>query len=152
MTHLTSAPQSSTRKKTQYAKDPDDNHFLYNKGKKYIQRVNGTLLYIGRSVDSTLLTPLSAISSQKAKPTTETIKRAKQILYYVSTQDNAIITYTANDILLSSHSDTGYLNKTNARSRAGGHFLLSNNSEHPDNKGAILTIAHIIKKVMTSTA
>ena len=47
--------------KTKYAKATDDIHLLDKKEKKYIQRVNGTLLYICRAVDLTLLTPLSAI-------------------------------------------------------------------------------------------
>ena len=78
------------------------------------------------------------------------MKRAKQILDYVSTQDKAMLAYTARDMLLAAHSDAGYLNDTNARSRAGGHFFLSNNAENPANNGAILTIAQIIKNVMTS--
>ena len=80
------------------------------------------------------------------------MKRAKQILDYISTQDEAILAYTASDMLLAAHSDAGYLNYTNARSRAGGHFFLSNNSKHPANNGAILTIAQIIKNVMTSAS
>ena len=73
------------------------------------------------------------------------MKRAKTILDYVSTQDKAILTYTARDMLLVAHSDAGYLNETNARSHAGGHFFLSDNAKHPANNRAILTIAQIIK-------
>ena len=73
------------------------------------------------------------------------MKRTKQILDYVSTQYKAILAYTASDMLLAAHSDTGYLNETNSRSHAGGHFFFSNNAEHPTNNGAILTMAKIIK-------
>ena len=80
------------------------------------------------------------------------MKRTKQILDYVSTQYKAILAYTASDMLLAAHSDTGYLNETNARSVAGVHSFLSKNSEHPSNNGAILTISQIIKNVMTSAS
>ena len=69
------------------------------------------------------------------------MKRAKQILDYVSTKEEAILTYTAIGMILEPHSDAGYLKKTNARIRSGGHFFLSKNYEHPTKNGAILTIA-----------
>eukprot|EP00804_Cyclotella_cryptica_P022383 CCRYP_015922-RB/>CCRYP_015922-RB protein AED:0.47 eAED:0.47 QI:0/-1/0/1/-1/0/1/0/161 len=39
-----------------------------------------------------------------------------------------------------------------ALSRAGGHFFLSENDKVPRNNGAILTLAQIIKSVMSSAA
>ena len=50
---------------------------------------------------------------------------------------------------LAAHSDASYLSEPGARSRAGGHFFLSNEAEIPQNNGAVLNIAHIIKHVMT---
>ena len=47
------------------------------------------------------------------------------------------------------HSDVGYLSKPKARSRAGGHLFLSSDTQVPENNGAVLKIAHIIKHVMT---
>ena len=55
-------------------------------------------------------------------------------------------------MILATYSDAGYPNVTNTRSRAGGHFFLSNNDVHPAKNGAILTIAQIIKNVMSSAA
>ena len=55
-------------------------------------------------------------------------------------------------MILNVHSDAGYLNKKKARSRAGGHFPLSNNTDSPPNNGAILTNTTIIKTVMSSAA
>jgi hypothetical protein len=55
-------------------------------------------------------------------------------------------------MILAVHSDAGYCNKKNARSRAGGHFSLSNGENFPQNNGAILTNATIIKAVMSSAA
>jgi hypothetical protein len=39
-----------------------------------------------------------------------------------------------------------------AHSQAGGHFFMSNNTAKPPNNGAILTIAQIIKVVMSFAA
>ena len=60
------------------------------------------------------------------------------------------MTYSASEMILAVHSNAGYLNEPKARSRAGGHFFMSNNSNIPPNNGAILNIAHIIKHVMAS--
>ena len=53
-------------------------------------------------------------------------------------------------MILAAHSDAGYLNESNARSRAGGHIFLSSDSQYPENNGAILNVAQIIKNVMSS--
>ena len=53
-------------------------------------------------------------------------------------------------MILAVHSDASYLSEPKVRSRAGGHFFLSNDENNPNNNGAILNIAHIIKHVMSS--
>ncbi len=55
-------------------------------------------------------------------------------------------------MVYSIHSDAGYLNEANARSRARGHHYLSDNQPFPPNNGAILTVSKIIKAVMSSAA
>ena len=55
-------------------------------------------------------------------------------------------------MVLASHSDAFYLSERKSRSRAGGHFFCSNNEEFPPNNGAVLTIAQIIKVVMSLAA
>jgi hypothetical protein len=50
------------------------------------------------------------------------------------------------------HSDAGYCNEKESRRQAGGHFFLSNDNKFPPYNGAILTIATIIKAVMSSAA
>jgi hypothetical protein len=121
-------------------------------GQKYIQAVTGTLLYYSRAVDPTMLVALNAIATQQAAPTQRTMERVKQLLDYCSSQEEAIITYHASDMILAVHSDAGYLNEIKARSRAGGHFFLSSDVQNPPNNGAILTIAQIIDAVMSSAA
>eukprot|EP00804_Cyclotella_cryptica_P021686 CCRYP_018270-RC/>CCRYP_018270-RC protein AED:0.44 eAED:0.47 QI:0/-1/0/1/-1/0/1/0/186 len=73
-----------------------------------------------------------------------------QLLDYLATQEEAVLTYHASDMVLAAHSDASYLSEPQARSRAGGHFFLSSNADIPPNNGAILNIAHIIKHVMAS--
>ena len=136
--------------KKQYATQQSSAPFVNAKGKKFIQQVCGKFLFLGRAVDSTLLCPISAIASQSSKPTEETMRQTKQLLDYIATQEEAVLTYNASDMKLAVHSDASYLSEPNARSRAGGHFFLSSDATVPHNNGAILNIAHIIKHVMSS--
>jgi hypothetical protein len=138
--------------KIQYAEDEDESPPLNKDETKYVQVVAGTLLYYVRAVDSTILTLLSSLATEQAKPMQKTMETVKQLLDYCATQEEAIITYKASKKNLQVHSNVGYLNKKKARSRAGGHFFLSNNDDSPPNNGAILTNATIIKAVMSSVA
>ena len=119
---------------------------------KYVQKVTGKFNWYARGVDSTLLTPISALAAQQAKPTQATMKRVQHFLDYAATQEPAITTYRASDMVLAIHSDAGYLNEEGARSRAGGHHFLSENVDNPSNNGAIYNEASIIKAVMSSAA
>eukprot|EP00804_Cyclotella_cryptica_P001803 CCRYP_018346-RA/>CCRYP_018346-RA protein AED:0.51 eAED:0.44 QI:0/-1/0/1/-1/1/1/0/256 len=74
-----------------------------------------------------------------------------QLLDYLATQEEAVLTYHASDMVLTAHSDASYLSEPQARSQAGGHFFLSSNADIPPNNGAILNNAHIIKHIMAST-
>jgi hypothetical protein len=136
--------------KKQYAKTESTAAPLDKKDKKFIQKVCGKLLFLGRAVDPTLLCPISAIAAQSAKPTMDTMTHTKQLLDYLATQDDAVLTYQGSEMILAVHSDASYLSEPKARSRAGGHFFLSNNAEMPPNNGAILNLAHVIKNVMAS--
>ncbi len=138
--------------KTQYATPDDNTPPLGKASASRIRKITGKFLYLGRAVDGTLLTPLSAIASNQSNPTTDTLAKATQFLDYVSSQEEAVLTYNASEMILAAHSDASYLCEPNARSRAGGHFFLSNNDPFPPNNGAILNIAQIIKHVMTSAA
>ena len=119
---------------------------------KHIQTVSGKFLWYGRAVNNTLLTPLSELAAQQAKPTEQTMRNTKQFLDYCATQDPAVITYRKSDMILAAHSNAGYLNASNACSRAGGHHFLSENETFTPNNGAIHNVAEIIKAVMSSTA
>ena len=136
--------------KIQYAQTPVDVPLLDEVGENFIQQVCGKVLFYGRAVDGTILIALSAIASQQSKPTIDTMAKTKQLLDYLTSQKEAIITYSASKIVLAVHSDAGYLKEPNARSRAEVHFSLSNHAAHLPNNGAILNLTQIIENVMSS--
>ena len=86
-----------------------------------------------------MLTALGSLATQQASPTETTLAQIHQFF-----------TYRASDMILAAHSDASFLSETNARSRAGGHFFLSEDDHYPENNGVVITIAQIIKAVMSS--
>ena len=78
------------------------------------------------------------------------MKKTVQLLDYLVTQEEAVITYHTSDMILAARSIASYLCKPKARSRAGSHFFLSSNANITPNNGTILNIAYIIKHVMAS--
>ncbi len=136
--------------KKQYATQELHTPLLDNKAKRFIQQVCGKFLFLGRAVDSTLLCLISTIASQSSKPAEDTMRQTLQLLDYLATQEDAVLSYHTSDMVLAVHSKASYLSKPKARSRAGGHFFLSNDTTIPPNNGAVLNIAHIIKNVMSS--
>ena len=90
-----------------------------------------------------MLLALVSLATQQAAPTENTMTLVKQFLDYAATRPDAIITYHASDIVLSAHSDASYLSESKAISRAGGHFLISNDSAIPANNIAVVTISQI---------
>jgi hypothetical protein len=95
-----------------------------------------------------MLIALDSLATQQANPMQNTLKHVKHFLDYAMIHQDAIITYKSSNMILATHSDAYYLSKTKARSRAGGHFLLSENDEIPRNNDVLLTIAQIIKSVI----
>ena len=96
-----------------------------------------------------MLTALGSLATQQANPTETTLAQIHQFLDYALSHPNAVVTYRASDMVLAAHSDVSYLSKTNAGSRVGGQFFLSQNDHYLNNNGAVLTIAQIIKSVMS---
>ena len=111
--------------KQQFSETDSDEPVLGNKAKKYIQQVLGTFLYYARAVNPTMLVALSAITSEQASPTRATMKKVDQFLDYAASQEQAVLTYEASDMVLAVHSDASYLSESKARSRAGGYFFMS---------------------------
>ncbi len=107
---------------------------------------------MARAVDGTMLTPLSALASEQASPTELIMEKCLQFLDYAATQDDAILTYKASNMILAIHSDASYLSEPKAQSRVGGHMFMAGDDEIPINSGAVLNISQIIKSVMSSAA
>ncbi len=63
-----------------------------------------------------MLTPISSISTQQAKPTQAMMKRVQHLLDYAATKEPTVTTYHASDMVLAIHSNAGYLNEEGARS------------------------------------
>ena len=55
-------------------------------------------------------------------------------------------------MVLAIHSDASYLSEAKARSRAGGHHFMSEDHTDPIDNGPVLSLAKIIKSVMSSAA
>ena len=73
------------------APDPDSSEFIDQKGIKFIQIVVGIFLYYARALDPTMLRALNEISCIQARPTKDTLEKAKWFLDYAATYPNAII-------------------------------------------------------------
>ena len=136
----------------QYAEGEDSSPKLDEKDKKFIQRAVGKFSFIARAIDGTMLTALNGIAVDQAEPTEETMRRMKQFLDYAASQEEPVLTYRASDMILAGHSDAGYLNERRARSRVGGHWFCSEDRDIPNDNGAVLNIAQVIKAVMSSAA
>ena len=67
----------------------------------------------------------------------------------MATQEGAILTFRASDMVLAIHSD---LSEPKARSRAGGHMFMAGKEHIPQNNVAVLNISQIIQAVMSSAA
>ena len=107
----------------QYAKSADTSNKIDDDGKKCIQQVTVTFLYNSRAADPTMLVALSEIASRETSPIEATMDKAKYFLDYAASHPDAILSYSASDMVIASHSDASYLNKPKERSRAGGNFF-----------------------------
>jgi hypothetical protein len=136
----------------QYAETIDMSPPLSKENKKYVQEVVGMFLYYAQCVNSTMLTALGSIATQQMNSTKNTMIKVKQFMDYAFTHPDAIVTYQASDMVLVAHSDASYLSEANACSQAGGHFFMSSDTPCPHNNSAVLTIAQIIKAVMSLAA
>ena len=89
---------------------------------------------------------------KRHSPTTFTLKEVHHLLEYVATYPDDGMLFRASNTQLSAHSDAGYLNEPKTKSRASARMHLSENVHVPAFNGAVLTIAQIIKFVMSSAA
>ena len=89
-----------------------------------IQEVLGTLHFYGRAIDSTILAAIGRLAPKQARaPSQPAMEKLTQLLNYCFHPD-AVIGYTASNMIFAIKSDASYLSVTKARSQAGGFFLL----------------------------
>jgi hypothetical protein len=81
--------------------------------------------------------------------------KAKQLLDYLATHPDATIRFQASDMIMNVHSDASYLTKSNAHSRACGHFFMGWSPTDGDPirlNGEFFTICAILHFVVASAA
>ena len=117
-----------------------------------VQSIVGAALFNGRAVNNKILVAINSIGTQQASETEATNDAVHQLLDYLATYPDDGILYQASDMILAAHSDAGFHNDSKGRSRAGAHIFLSENDPIPRWNGPILTVAQIIKFVLTSDA
>jgi hypothetical protein len=146
--------------KIQYATNDDDSPIIPAADITVIQQKVGSLLYYAAGVDPFMLVALGTISSDQATATQVTKDECKWLMDYAACNPLSIIRYHASDMVLYVHSDASYLSETRARSRAAGHFFLSDTpvdpKEPPANlpalNGPVHTMCKIIDVVVGSAA
>jgi hypothetical protein len=136
--------------KKQYSQEDDNAPALNKAEKKIIQEVCGVFLFLARAVDGGLLPALSSLASQQVNPMEKTMLLCKQFLDFMATQEDAVLTYRASDMILAIHSNASYLSEPKSHSRAGGHMFMAGKDEIPINNGAVLNILQIFRAVMSS--
>ena len=95
---------------------------------------------------------LSSIAARQDKATEKFEDEVKWFLDYYSTHTNATIRSVASDMILALHSDGSHLSEVDSKSRAAGHFYLTNKDDRDTNIGAILTLSTVIEHVMGSAS
>jgi hypothetical protein len=70
---------------------------------------------------------LSAIAARQSCTTVATEQAVHLLLDYVDTYPLDGIVYQSSNMTLCAHTDAGFLNETNSRSRPGAHISLSEN-------------------------
>jgi hypothetical protein len=151
--HIWTEPTYGQRK--QYAPLPDESAAASAADITRAQGIVGKLLYYARSVDPTLIMPLSTIASRLSTATTTTMAAVSHLLDYCSTTPHVTICYFPSDMQLQIHSDASYLSEPNAKSRIGGYFFLGNINHFQCmslSDGPLLCQSTVLKRIVSSVA
>ena len=98
---------------------------------KRIQQVIRSLLFCARDVGPTPLPALNDLTAEQTQSTIKIDKAVSKLLDYMSTFPNAVIHYSASEMVLHIDFDASYLSFPHARSCAAGHYFLSTKSPNP---------------------
>jgi hypothetical protein len=121
-------------------------------GVKKNQGIIGALLYYACAVDNKLLATLSILSSQQATATEATNVAMNQLLNYLATYPDNGTTYRTRDMILCTHANASFHNKSKGCTQAGAHIFVSKNNPFSEHNGPVLSISQIMKFVMSSAA
>jgi hypothetical protein len=146
--------------KIQYATADDDSPILPAPAITKIQQKVGSILYYAVGVDPIMLPALGSISSSQSKATKFTQAECDWLMDFAASNPLAIIRYHASGMVLYTHADGSYLSERKARSRAAGHFFLSDKPVDPTKpplgipplNGPVHTMCKIIDVVVGSAA
>ena len=143
--------------KTQFAAMPDESPSLDAADKTRILEVLGTLLFYARAIDSTMLTAIGELDTEQSQATKSTMDKLAQLLNYCAAHPDAVVRFTASDMILAVESDASYLSVVKGRSRAAGYFFLTDKLASPTSSykpnGAVQHIlCHIMREVLSSAA
>ena len=110
------------------------------------------MLYYALALENKLLIGLSSIAFQQAPATERTNEAINQILDYCATYPVNGILYRSNNMVLCTHSDAGFHNESKGHRIAGANIFFSKNDAMPRWNGSVLTLAQIIRFVMSSAS
>ena len=114
---------------------------------KRIQQIVGPFLYYGQAIDLTIIKTLNTLVTQQSAQTENTDQDVKHFLNYYATHPDAKIRLFASKMILHVHSDASYMNDSNARSTASGHYFLGKKIKY--GKPIVLNIAiHTLCKII----
>jgi hypothetical protein len=111
-------------------------------GVKRIQGIIGTLLYYACAVNNKLLVTLSTLSSQQTTATEATNVAMNQLLNYLTTYPDGGTTYLASNMILCTHTNASFHNKSKGHSQASTHIFISKNNPFPKHNGPVLSQSH----------
>jgi len=117
---------------------------------KRLQQIIGVFLYYSRALDLTMLVALGTLAAAQAEGTQATVEACTQLVNYAATHPDATLRFHASKMILNIHSDASYLSESKARSRAGGYFYLTDDTEKPPINGAIHVHSSIMRSVLAS--
>ena len=93
---------------------------------------------------------LSSIGSKQAKATEKVKEECDHFLDYCHTHPDSRVRFLSSNMILALHSDGSFNSEPGSKSRAGGHFYLTDKGNYNLSNGAVLTLSKIIKYVMSS--
>ena len=109
-------------------------------------------LYYARAVDYTMLPAVTAISSDQAHATSDTLAAADRLLAYAASHPDNQLVFTGCDMILHMQSDGSHLSRSRSRGVAGGIAYFGNATSPTHVNGAIHVHSCILDVVVASVA